>query len=78
MGPLGRQRADRVLLRLRQVARRDSGYERGHSRRTRTPPAGRPASGMLWTTALSREAAYVTLLSVRGGLRRSQIMRVAR
>jgi hypothetical protein len=57
----------RVLHRAPGVSRRDSGFERGHSHRTRTPPARPPAPYLLWTTALSPGFAYVTLTPLRGG-----------
>lgn len=57
----------RVLHRASGVSRRDSGFERGHSHRTRTPPARPPAPYLLWTTALSARFAYVTLVPLRGG-----------
>jgi hypothetical protein len=52
---------NQVLYRLGAAARRDSGYEPGHSHVTRTP---RPklAPGILWTTALAPQVAYVTFI----------------
>jgi hypothetical protein len=66
----------RVLARAAGVSRRDSGFERGHSHRTRTPPARPPAANLLWTTALSARFAYVTLAPLRGGT--PQLLQVAR
>jgi hypothetical protein len=66
----------RVLARAAGVSRRDSGFESGHSHRTRTPPARSPAANLLWTTALSARFAYVTLAPVRGGT--PQLLQVAR
>jgi hypothetical protein len=77
VGPRRPGGRDLVLLRLAGTAARDNGYERGHSRRTRTPPAGRPARRLLWTTALGAFHAYVTLVPVSGG-ERSTIVRVPR
>jgi hypothetical protein len=78
---LGRRRAggvDRVLLRAGATTRRDSGFEPGHSHRTRTPPAMPPATRVFWTTALGARFAYLSLAAVRGGLTRATILRVAR
>jgi hypothetical protein len=57
----------RILHRAPGVSRRDSGFERGHSHGTRTPPARPPSPYLLWTTALSPHYAYVTLASLNGG-----------
>jgi hypothetical protein len=57
----------RVLHRAAGVSRRDSGFERGHSHRTRTPRARPPAAHLLWTTALSERYVYLTLAPLRGG-----------
>jgi hypothetical protein len=60
---------DHVLYRLGAPAPHDAGHESGYSHVTRTPhPA--VASWTLWTTALSAERAYVTLLSRTSGGRR--------
>ena len=58
---------NRVLYRLGAPARRDPGYEPGHSHVTRTP---RPklAPGILWTTALAPELAYVTFIRRKDGI----------
>lgn len=66
----------RVLARAPGLSRRDSGFERGHSRHTLAPPARPPAPNLLWTTALSPRYAYVTLVPVRGGT--PQLLQVAR
>lgn len=66
----------RVLARAAGMSRRDSGFERGHSHRTQTPPARPPAANLLWTTALSARYAYVTLAPLRGGT--PQLVQVAR
>ena len=57
---------NRVLYRLNAAARRDPGYEPGHSHVTRTP---RPklAPGILWTTALAQQFAYVTFIRRKNG-----------
>jgi hypothetical protein len=78
LGPLAPGAGDRTLYRARSTNTRDSGYEPGHSRVTRTPPAHVPATSLLWTTALSERHAYVTLLSLRGGIQGSRIVRVRR
>jgi hypothetical protein len=63
LNPGGR---NRVLYRLNAAARRDPGYEPGHSHVTRTP---RPklAPGILWTTALAPQFAYVTFIRRKDG-----------
>jgi hypothetical protein len=74
----GRSDRDRVLLRAASTSLRDSGFQPGYSRVTRTPPAGRPAASSFWTTALARDAAYLTLLPRTGDPRRATIVRVPR
>jgi hypothetical protein len=71
LGAVGGGR-ERVLLRLPGLARRDRGHERGHTEAGAEPgrcPRGLGARTniMLWTTALSADAAYVTLLHPRPG-----------
>jgi hypothetical protein len=78
LGRIDRPSSDRVLMRMPSTAAHDSGHQPGYSRVTRTPPAGRRAGAMLWTTALTARAAYVTLLPLRGGVRSSRIVAVAR
>jgi hypothetical protein len=56
---------DRVLLRVRSTTERDSGHQHGYSTQgrlgeDRLPRPRRAASYMLWTTALTVDAAYVT------------------
>jgi hypothetical protein len=67
LGSLEPGGANRVLYRLGAPARRDPGYEPGHSHITRTP---RPklAPGILWTTALAPELAYVTFVRRKDGV----------
>ena len=67
-----------MLLTRKSTATRDSGHEPGYSHRTRTPRAQRPATTLLWTTALGAREAYVTVLSLRGGLAQSRIVAVRR
>jgi hypothetical protein len=67
---------DRVLYRLGAPAVHDSGHEPGYSHKTRTPHPV-VASSTLWTTALSSERAYVTLLPRRAGAQ-PRIVSVAR
>jgi hypothetical protein len=69
---------DRVLLSAPSTSLRDSGYEPGYSRVTRTPPAGPRAATSFWTTALARDAAYLTLLPRTGDPRQATIVRVPR
>jgi hypothetical protein len=78
LGPSAPAGRDRVLLRSASTSLRDSGYEPGHSRFTRTPPAGRPAALAFWTTALGPRAAYLALVPRRGGLTGARIVRVPR
>jgi hypothetical protein len=59
------------------AAVRDAGYQQGYSHVTRTPRP-RPASSLLWTTALGADTAYVTLLPARRGAVRPRIVRVPR
>jgi hypothetical protein len=66
LGPAAPGGRDRALYRLAAPARHDSGHERGHSTRTRTPHP-RTAQWTLWTSALSATRAYVTLLPRRRG-----------
>src|SRR6266511_55532 len=68
---------DCVLYRLGTPATRDRGYERGHSRRTRTPRPKR-AAGTLWTTALSERTAYVTFVPRKRGAAAASIVAVTR
>ena len=67
LGSLAPGGGNRVLYRLGAPARRDPGYEPGHSRITRTP---RPklAPGVLWTTALAPQIAYVTFIRRNDGV----------
>ena len=63
---------ERVLLRLASTTSRDAGHERGRtgqgSEAGTCPGRRRGASRItLWTTALGRRAAYVTLLARRAG-----------
>jgi hypothetical protein len=66
LGPARPGARNRILYRLGAPAGHDAGYERGHSRRTRTPHP-RTAQWTLWTSALSATHAYVTLLPRRAG-----------
>jgi hypothetical protein len=74
----GSSNGDRVLLRAASTSLRDSGFQPGYSRVTRTPPAGPRAATSFWTTALARDAAYLTLLPRTGDPRRASIVRVPR
>ena len=75
---------ERFLVSLAPIARRDSGHEHGHTRQgseTGACPGGvrRPARRVLWTTALSRRYAYVTVLHFgAAGLGSPQIVRIKR
>jgi hypothetical protein len=76
LGVLTRGR-DRTVLRVGAPATRDSGYDRGYSHRTRTPPRRRPAPFLLWTTALGAGHAYVTLLPRSGRIAAARILDVS-
>jgi hypothetical protein len=78
IGPRRPGGRDRTILRAAGVARRDDGFEPGHSTRTLTPHAGPRSKRLFWTTALGNRFAYVSTVPVerRGG--RSAILRVAR
>jgi hypothetical protein len=67
LGSLEPGGGNRVLYRLGAPARRDPGYEPGHSRITRTP-GPRLAPGILWTTALAPHFAYVTFIRRKDGV----------
>lgn len=56
-----------VLYRLGAPARRDPGYEPGHSHVTGTPKP-KLAPGTLWTTALAPQFAYVTFVRRKDGV----------
>jgi hypothetical protein len=80
LGPArpGSSGRDRVLLRAASTSLRDSGFQPGYSRVTRTPAAGPRAATSFWTTALAPDAAYLTLLPRTGDPRRASIVRVPR
>lgn len=74
-------RPPRTLLRLGGIAQRDGGREHGRTRQGSLPtscPRGTPrrSAWMLWSTALARRAAYVTLWDTAA--RRGLLVRVAR
>lgn len=76
---LRRPERDRELLRIRSTTRRDAGREHGYSHHGRLPEDRhrrplRPARYVLWTTALTTKAAYVTRLRRNG--RTADIVRV--
>ena len=79
---LRRSGQERVLMRGRPLARTDAGFEPGHtSQGSGTGPCPYRRTGtrsMLWTTALGRHWAYVTLLRPRVADRGSRILRVRR
>jgi hypothetical protein len=65
LGSLTGRGAGRVLYRLPPLAGQDLGHERGHTHQGERLPCAsrpRPTSRLLWTTALSGTAAYVTVL----------------
>ena len=85
LGGRGRGRsADRLLLEIPAIAQHDSGYQRGYSRQGRfpagceSPRPGPQRRTTLWTTALSRRAAYVTRLRAQANAPSARIVRVSR
>jgi hypothetical protein len=76
LGPRRPGGRGRLLMGSRSTSRRDNGFEPGHSEFTLTPPALPPARWLFWTTALSRRAAYLTLLPAAGDPGRAVIVRV--
>jgi hypothetical protein len=69
LAPLGGGRT-RVLYEIAPLAGQDLGHERRHTRQGEhlpCPHRPRPTTRMLWTTALSRTSAYVTVLLPRRG-----------
>jgi hypothetical protein len=78
LGPRRPGGRDGTLLRAPATARRDDGFEPGHSPVTRTPRATPPASRLFWTTALGPRFAYVSLVPASGARTRPAILRVAR
>src|ERR671930_1638721 len=70
LGPLDGNGAGRILYKLPPLAGQDLGHERGHTgqgERLPCSPRAKPTSRMLWTTALSGTAAYVTVLRPGAG-----------
>jgi hypothetical protein len=78
------RRRERFLVDLAPIARHDTGHEPGHTEQgseTSICPGGvRPAArSVLWTTALSRSYAYVTVLRFgAAGLGSPRILRIRR
>jgi hypothetical protein len=74
---LHRRGRSRVLMRGRALAGIDPGFDPGHTSQGSRRPCQSPAHTrtMLWTTALTRRSAYVTLFRPGG---RSSIFRVRR
>lgn len=79
---LRRRGRERVLLQARPLTRSDAGYEPGHtSQGSGTGPCPHRSEGtrsMLWTTALGRRWAYVTLLRPRFAHSGARILRLRR
>jgi hypothetical protein len=70
LGSIGGNRAGRVLYSLPPLAGQDTGHERGHTRQGEHLPCSsrpRPTRRMLWTTAVTPTAAYVTVLTPAAG-----------
>jgi hypothetical protein len=82
LGPLDGNGAGRVLYKLPPLAGQDLGHERGHTRQGEHLPCSprpKPTSRMLWTTALSDTAAYVTVLRPGGnGVMRPSLLSLNR
>jgi hypothetical protein len=79
---LRRRGRDRVLLHGRPLARTDAGHEPGYtSQGSGTGPCPYRPEGtrsMLWTTALGRRWAYVTLVRPRFAHSGARILRLRR
>jgi cytochrome c biogenesis protein CcdA len=72
LGPASPGGRDRTLLRYRFTTGRDAGHQAGYSHQGRLPEDKlprplKPSKYVLWTTALSDRAAYVTRLLRAGG-----------
>jgi len=82
LGTLDGSGAGRVLYKLPPLAGQDLGHERGHTHQgERLPcsPRPKPTSRMLWTTALSDTAAYVTVLRPgTGGVMSPSLLSISR
>jgi hypothetical protein len=82
IGTLGGMGPGRVLYSLPPLAGQDLGHEHGHtSQGERVPcrPRPKPTKRILWTTALSETAAYVTVLRPgTGGQMTPSLLAVAR
>jgi hypothetical protein len=78
------RRRERFLVNLAPIARHDAGHDHGYTRQgseTGICPGGvrRAAREVLWTTALSRRYAYVTVLRFgAAGLGSPRILRIRR
>jgi hypothetical protein len=77
LGPLDRRGADRAVYKLGAPTVHDTGHEHGYSHRTRSTPP-RPSKWRLWTTALSTQHAYVTLLPRIGSPAAARLVSVSR
>ena len=69
LGPLVGNGKGRVLYALPPLAGQDAGHEHGHTSQGKRLPCHRPkpTKRILWTTALSATAAYVTVLQPSAG-----------
>jgi hypothetical protein len=76
-GPLDRGGSDRIAYKLAAPSVHDAGHEHGYSRGTRTRRP-RPANWRLWTTALSAQRVYVTLLPRSGAASGARLVSIAR
>ena len=77
LGPLDRTTPDRVLYRLAAPSVHDAGHEPGYSHHTRTRPV-RTSKWRLWTTGLSVQHAYVTLLPRAGNASDARLLSLPR
>ncbi len=78
IGPRRPNVPNRVLHTAPATVRRDDGFQHGYSRRTRTPRAQPRGTLSFWTTALSEQHAYLTLVPVERRLGPPRIVRVTR
>ena len=77
VGPVDRGGSDRTVYKLSAPSVHDLGHEHGYSSRTRNrrPPT---AKWRLWTTAVSAQRVYVTLLPLTGAAGGARLVSISR
>jgi hypothetical protein len=77
VGPLDSGGSDRTVYKLAAPSVHDAGHEQGYNRRTRNR---RPATAKwrLWTTAISAQRVYVTLLPRTGAAAGARLVFISR